>query len=142
MTGIDDEQLVDKAVAIPVVEAPVDMACFQHLHDVLHQETRVLVGCIAGILLGITFHLDINQVKGEVEIAIALCIEVVVYRTLEGFLRQVLRIKDFIPLRYGSGLVALKGAVVEFRQYRQLTTLSMVEVTTSPLGYTSRGTTT
>ena len=36
-SGIDDEQLVDEIVAIPVVKAPVDVAGLQHLHNVLHQ---------------------------------------------------------------------------------------------------------
>ena len=37
MTGIDDKQLVDEAVAVPVVAAPVDVARLEVLHDILNK---------------------------------------------------------------------------------------------------------
>ena len=141
VTGIDDEQLVDEAVAVPVIEAPVDIAGFQLLHDVLHQILRVLVVIIAGILLGIAFHLDIYQVEGKVEEGIALRIEVVVYRTLEGRLRQVLGIKDEVPLCQGGIHVTFEIAVVECRKNGQLMMLAMIEVSTDLFGLPARGTT-
>ena len=99
LTGIDDEQLVDEAIAVPVVAAPVDAEGLQHFHDVLHEILRVLVVIIAGILHGIAFHLDVHQVKSKIEVTIALRIEVVVNRTFKGLLRQVLGIENLIPLR-------------------------------------------
>ena len=143
VAGIDNEQLVDESVAVPVVKAPVDMAGTEHLHDVLHQILRVLIVSIrAGIFLSITWHLDVVQVKIQVEVAIALRIEIVVNRALEGCLGQVLRIEDFIPLCQGSFLVALEGPVVELHHDRQLMTLTMIEVAASLLGLPAGSTTT
>ena len=99
VTSINDKQLVDETVAVPVVEAPVDVTGLQHLHDILHQILRVLVEIIACILHSIAFHLNILQVKGEIKVAITLVIEIVVHRALEGRLRQVPGIEDLVPLR-------------------------------------------
>ena len=86
LAGIDDEKLVDEAVAIPVVTAPVDIGfLLKHGHDVLNQVLRVLVGIIAGILHGIAYR-HIHQVECQVELAITLGIEVIVNRTLKGTL--------------------------------------------------------
>ena len=99
LAGIDDEQLVDVAVVIPVVEAPVDVECFQYFHDVLDQILRILVILLgAGILLGIAADLHIHQVEDDVELAIALGMEIVVDGALKRFLCQVLGIENQVPL--------------------------------------------
>ena len=107
MAGIDDEQLVDEAVAIPVVEAPVDVTLLEHVYDVLDQILRVLIVLIGtSVLLGVAADLHIHQVEDDVEVTIALGQEIVVDGTLKRSFRQVLSIENLIPLLHRGCLVA------------------------------------
>ena len=135
LSGIDDEQLVDETVAIPVVEAPVDVAGLQHLHDVLHQILRVLImRSSAGILLGIAADLHIYQVEDGTELAVALSAEIVADRTSVGALLIVLGIENIVPQRQRSSLVALEIPVGIGHHYHQLVKVTLVEVTTYLFG--------
>ena len=131
LASVDDEQLVDVAVAIPVVSAPVDILCLQDIHDILNQILRVLIIRIsAGIFLGIATDLYIDQVEDDAEVTITLVVEVVVDGALERVFQQVLGIENLVPLFQGSGLAVLEWAIVECYQNSQLVTLAMIEVAT------------
>ena len=99
MTGIDDQQLIDVAIAIPVVFAPVDLRIpLEYIHDVLNKILRLLIMRIgAGILFGIATDLYIYQVEDKVELTIALVHEIVVYGPLERLLHKAHGIENLVP---------------------------------------------
>ena len=131
LTGIDNEQLVDIAVAVPVVQTPVNGTCLEHFHDILYQILRILViGIGTLVLLHLSTDLHILQVKRQIESRIALGIEIVMYGTLIRCLRIIHRIEDLIPLFHRSRLITLKRTVGKSHQHQQLTTVALVEVTT------------
>ena len=84
LAGIDDDYLVDIAIAVPVVLAPVDVQRLQGVDNSVDHILRILVvGCRAAVPLNRVGHVDLDKVERQIELAIALGIEVVVNRALE-----------------------------------------------------------
>ena len=131
LSSIDDEQLVDVAVTVPVVHAPVDVLRLQDIYNVIDQILRVFVVRRRAVILHKgAGQIDINKVERKVEHAIALGIEIIVDRANKRALMIVLGIENIIPLGEGCSHVALKGLVAESGQHHQLTTVAMIKITT------------
>ena len=106
----DNHQLIDKSVAIPVIQAPVDVTLREDVHDVVDQKLRILIifGC-AGVSGFPLRELHILQVEVQVKRSIALGVEIVAHRTFVGFFLIVFGIHDIVPFRHRGSLVALKA---------------------------------
>ena len=130
VTSIDNQQLVDIAVTVPVVFAPVDVECLQFVHDILNQILRVLIiRSSAGIFLGIA-DLQIHQVEDGAELVVTLVTEVVVHRTIEVTLFKILLIENLVPLFQRCSLAALEIPTLKGYHHHQLVEVTFVEVAT------------
>ena len=121
LAGIDDQELVHVAVAVPVVDAPVDVALLQLFRDIDDEVLGVLVVVERAAVLrqGVgQFHE--GEVEGEVELTVALCLEIVVQGAREGFLAEVLGVEDLVPLLQRGGVVGLEVLVLEGGHDHQL----------------------
>ena len=127
LAGIENEQLVHVAVAVPVVDGPFHLFLLQHFHDVVHQILRVLiVGACAPVLGAGLVERDVIQVEGGTELTVALVGEVVADRTEKGLFYQPLGVEYLLPLY--QGLLGRKGLVVEVHQHGQLPSVAYVVV--------------
>ena len=79
-------------------------------------------------------------VEMQSKLTIALCIEVVISRTIEHPLRIVDSIQDIIP--DGHGVIHQKLLIAERYQHGQLVAVTVIEVATHLLGLATWGATT
>ena len=127
LAGIENEQLVHVAVAVPVVDGPFHLFFLQHFHDVVHQILRVLiVGACAPVFGAGLVERDVIQVEGRTELTVALVGEVVAHRTEKRLFHQPLGVEYFLPLC--QRLLGRKGLVVEVHQHGQLPPVAYVVV--------------
>ena len=99
---IQDDDLLNIAVAIPVVDGPVWDVVFDGIKHFRQQQSRAsIVGTplyvatsIGCMLLGRGYQI---QVEGKVEVTIALSEEIVTDGTIEGRFCQVLLVEDAGP---------------------------------------------
>ena len=121
LAGIDYQELVDIAVAIPVVGRPVYAAGFKGVHHVKNQILGVLiVRRCAPVFIAAHVQLDIVHVERQTELPIALGIEIIIDGAIERRLREMLLIEDALPQGHRGGLVVLEGLIAESHQHNQL----------------------
>ena len=122
--GIDDEQLVDVSVAIPVVEAPVDVTFEEGVDNIDDEELGVLVVPYRAAILLETIDDDVFKVENGSELVVALGTEIVAYGADEGFVGEILGSEYLFPLLERLRLVALEGTVGKGRSAKAASTTS------------------
>ena len=103
VTGIDNVQVLDLTVAVPVIFSPVDIVQAVNLRNSLMCKLpRILVVSIPGtaaIMAVVVVHLDrADDIECQVEQSVALVLEVVVDRTDGAFLIGVAFLVDHVPV--------------------------------------------
>ena len=126
--GIDDKQLVDVSVAIPVVEAPVDVTFEEGVDNIFDEELGILVVRYRTAILRKAVDNDVFEVEDRPELVVALGNEIVADGAEEGFLGEIFRIEYLVPLFERLHLIVLEGTVGKGSQHHQLVEVALVEV--------------
>ena len=118
LISIDDINLIDIAIAIPVIRSPVSNLLLRQVNSLNNHLTRILIIALSIILTIIASILTnchrTNDIKVKLELSTALSLEIVSHRTLEVPLRESLLISYTIEERIV--MISLKRLILEVHQ--------------------------